>query len=79
MKCVENLLKAEGNKMKIGNHSMERRGSIRGFVYFKTEICTVNDDARTFSTTTGGWYTRSTLKAIKSYREMLLSQGYREE
>lgn len=78
MKTVVNLLNADGDSKKLGSHKMERRGNVRGFIYYSTEICTVDDLSKTFSVQNGGYGTQSTTRAMNAYRKELEYEGYNE-
>ena len=77
MRSHEKLVKATRNK-RIGNHQVVIKGTKRDFIYFRTVICAVDDEAKTFHCDNGGWNTPSTNRAIGSYRYYFFSIGYDE-
>lgn len=77
MRSHEKLVKANHN-MCIGNHQVVIKGTKRDFIYFRTVICAVDDEAKTFHCDNGGWNTPSTNRAIGSYRSYFRSIGYDE-
>ena len=77
MRSHEKLVKATKD-MHIGNHSVVIKGTKRDFIYFRTVICAVDDEAKTFHCDNGGWNTPSTNRAIGSYRYYFRSIGYDE-
>ena len=77
MRSHEKLVKATRNKC-IGNHQVVIKGTKRDFIYFRTVICAVDDEAKTFHCDNGGWNTSSTNRAIRSYRYYFRSIGYDE-
>ena len=77
MRSHDKLVKATRN-MHIGNHQVVIKGTKRDFIYFRTVICAVDDEAKTFHCDNGGWNTPSTNRAIGSYRSYFSSKGYDE-
>ena len=77
MRSHGRLVKSNHN-MLIGNHQVVIRGTKRDFIYFRTVICAVDDEAKTFHCDTGGYNTPSTHRAIGSYRYYFHSIGYDE-
>lgn len=77
MRSHEKLVKANHN-MRIGNHQVMLKDTKRDFIYFRTVICAVDDEAKTFHIDNGGWNTPSTNRAIGSYRSYFSSKGYKE-
>jgi len=71
------LLKGKEEK-NIGNHSAYNYGIKVNFIYFNTVICSVNTVNKTFYTTTGGWETSSTKKAIDKYSSYLITLGFKK-
>jgi hypothetical protein len=81
MKTVTTLLNATENKA-LGNHRMAKGISYKGertrcFFYYRTMICYVMEEAKTFAIDASHG-TNSTTRACNAYREQLLAQGYTE-
>ena len=77
MRSHQRLVEAKKD-MHIGNHSVVIKGTKRDFIYFRTVICAVDDEAKTFHCDNGGYNTPSTNRAIGSYRSYFRSIGYNE-
>lgn len=78
MKTIEKLVKAE-KSTKVGNHNVRiRRKSCinrRIFSYHSMPLCEVDDTERIFCIH-DDYDTKSTIKAIKDYREYFEQLGY---
>lgn len=77
MRSHVRLVKAN-HDMRIGNHRVVIKGTKRDFIYFRTVICAVDDEAKTFHIDNGGYNTPSINRAIGSYRYYFSSIGYDE-
>lgn len=77
MKTIEKLLEAE-NSTKLGNHSVTVQGHKRGFRYYWTTVCAVDDAECTYHLDNGGYGISSTTRTINDYRRHFEDLGYTE-
>lgn len=75
MKTIEKLI--NGDATKLGNHRMEEKSNgIIFYIYHSTPIVILDNRKKTFITNNGGYNTKSTTRAINSYRRKLEVLGY---
>lgn len=79
MVAINNLVNTSASHLTQGNHRKEpgTGGAIANFIYHWTIICQTLPDNH-FTTNHGGYYTRSTNRAISAYRKALTAKGYTE-
>lgn len=60
----------------VGNHSVQHFNHSRYFYYHGNNVCTVDDENKTYELSFCGWYTISTKHCLAGYRQYFSNIGY---